>query len=324
MAALAATERAMLTQTSRHRKAAADAKAKKQVCELEAARARQARDDAVAWREVQAELERKSELRALEKRQRKAAQMEAIGADLDFIKRYRRKQERRLANEWSTKQTVAHILRLRGALEQRGIYDMPPVPGGLDLHHVNPLGDPRVRQYRAELDLFVELRMREEEKAHDFKKELEKKAKSVSEEADDPGIPEIGSVAASFASSPRHSPLLRSANASPSNASPTPPEEPSVGAVVAIMHQTDHMKSGGEQWLAAERTKLREWALAGIPNAPRAPAHATARSASVATRYGGVVRGRPICVESFGLRSTSTALRVLHGSASARLAHREG
>ena len=160
--ALHAAEQARVTSSAAHRKFLADANGKRQACEREAARARKARDDALAWREVQKELEKKKKQR-LNARRRYAAKKQAkIGDDLEFIKRYQRKQDARLTHEWSTKQTVAHVLRVRGALEKRGIMDLPDVPMGMDLHNVDPLGDPRLREHKIELDQFVERRMKQE------------------------------------------------------------------------------------------------------------------------------------------------------------------
>jgi len=371
MAALNTNEEAMLTQSSRSRKRAADAYAYKQVCEIEAARARKARDDAAAWREVQKELERKKKQREHEKKLRKAEQMEEISADLEFIQTYQRKQEGRLTHEWTTRQNVAHVLRVRGALEQRGIFDLPPVPAGMDLHNINPTGDPRLRVHKIELDQFVERRMRKEEDARELEKQLEAKALHdyLAEEAEKieqwkeaggaamgagamgavastpgkqkpspfmPGGGAAGAAAGKGAKEQRSGSPARSSRSSPqpggggaggasptpsarsasqkAPASPPPADQPaacSVGAVVAIMHQAEHLKTGGEQWYATERTKMREWTLAGVPTAPRAPTSGTASSASIAGSNGGLLRGRPLCVQAFGLYSTSAGHKRL-------------
>ena len=339
--ALHAAEQARVTSSAAHRKFLADANGKRQACEREAARARKARDDALAWREVQKELEKKKKQR-LNARRRNAAKKQAkIGDDLEFIKRYQRKQDARLTHEWSTKQTVAHVLRVRGALEKRGIMDLPDVPMGMDLHNVDPLGDPRLREHKIELDQFVERRMKQEERVRERAKKLEQQALNeyLAEEKEKienwkasggtvaapvaavipatptllggaggaaPNTPENGVNFEDAGESRAASPARSALDGSARSASP-PAEPPSVGAVAAMMHQAEHMNHGGERWFATERTKLREWTLAGIPHAPRDSPTVLASRASVAATNGGLVRGRPVCVQAFGLQSSRGA-----------------
>ena len=330
--ALDVAEQARMTQSAAHRKSLADANGKRQACEREVARARKARDDALAWREVQKELDKKKKQRLNQKRRASAKKHAKIGDDLDFIKRYQRKQDARLTQEWSTRQTVAHVLRVRGALEKRGIMDLPPVPMGMDLNNIDPLGDPRLREHKVELDLFVERRMNKEEAARDLAKKLEQQAMNeyLAEEKEKienwkasggaaapaiggavPETPEKNGVnfeatVESRAASPARSSRSAAEGSERSAYSPEP-GPPSVGAVVAMMHQAEHMATGGEKWFATERLKLREWTLAGISHAPRDSPAVLASRASVAASNGGLVRGRPVCVQAFGLRSTTMA-----------------
>ena len=110
-------------------------------------------DEALSWKAMQKEIRKQRKARAIQAAQAERKRTAAISDDLAYIKRLSRRADARLKDEFQRDLVVRDLVRTREALSSRG-FDVPPVPPGVDLDAVDPLGDYRLQEYKKEIDEF--------------------------------------------------------------------------------------------------------------------------------------------------------------------------